>query len=362
MPKIVELRQDRSFIRSNFDGYKLSLDPVPILKQNLVSGPLKAVPNDDQYSLLHAELFSMQNLLIVDPWARSQSYFINSLGEIIRCAYDDNNGRPEQQQAVYRLTLETSEEGCKTKGDYNYSFRFLSEKFCLMCDGVKTLILFETGDRVKATEWKLVATCRVKGEWLAEDEKNYLIYDARLDIILERKQISIILGHVQRVEQIIPEEYSTHLLYLHWCKWTLEDGMWKFQILDALQGKGSLYYCAFEPRAESVVISSNREIKWRSQSTQENGDEQGTKEEVMRQLHDETVEEDEKVFGFSWSQTDEDLVIKFEVKPGKNKNDYTINCLVDKITVKCNEDVLLDHDLFEKIDSDLTTWTIVSKD
>ncbi|XP_037818846.1 nudC domain-containing protein 1 [Lucilia sericata] len=359
MPKIVELRQDRSLIRSNFDGYKLSLDAVPLLRQELTSAPLKAEVNDDQYSLLHAELFSMQNLLTVDPWTRTHSYFINRQGEIVRCAYDENKGRPDQQQVVYRLFQDIYADGRKQKGDYNYSLRFLSEKFCLICDGVKTILLLETGDRLKGGEWKLVASARVEGEGLAPEEKNYLIYDARLDIIQEQKQISIILGHVQRVESLRPEEATSHFLYLHWSKWLLEDQLWKFQILDTLEGKGSVYYCAFEPRAESVVISSNHEFKWRSQNSQENGVDVPKEEQEKPQLHGEPVDDDaNQVSGFSWTQTDEDIVIKFKVKEGKGKNDYNVKCELNKITVKCNDEVLLDQELLDKIDLDLTTWTI----
>lgn len=358
MPKIIELRQDRTLIRTNFDGYKLSLDTVPILRQELTAAPLKAEANDEQYSLLHAELFSMQNLLVVDPWARTHSYFINRLGEIIRCAYDENKGRPEQQQVVYRLFEDAAAgEGRRQKGDYNYSLKFLSEKFCVICDGIKCTKLLETGDRMKTGEWKLVASSKIEGENIAEDERNYIIYDARLDIIQERKQISLILGHVQRVEPTRPEGASTHYLYLHWCKWILEEQLWKLQILDTLEGKGSIYYCAFEPRSESVVISSNHEFKWRSEKSQEVED---VKTEEKPQLHGENCQGAE-ITGFSWTQTDEDLVIKFEVKAGKNKNDYNIKCLANKITVKCNDEVLLDQELFEKIDLDLTTWTIVSK-
>lgn len=29
-PKAVELRPDRKKLRTNFDGYKLSLDPIPV--------------------------------------------------------------------------------------------------------------------------------------------------------------------------------------------------------------------------------------------------------------------------------------------------------------------------------------------
>ncbi|XP_061392073.1 nudC domain-containing protein 1 [Musca vetustissima] len=362
MPKIVELRQDRSLIRSNFDGYKLSLDPVPLIRQELTAAPLKATPNDDQYSLLHVELFSMQNLLVVDPWSRNDSYFINNLGEVVRCSYDENRGRPNPMQVVYRIggggetssDEQTSQPMWKPKGEYNNTFRFISEKYCVLCDGVKSLFLLETGDRFKSQEWQKVATATIEGHGLDPDEKNYVINDARLDIVQEQKQISLALGHVQRVESQTPDGGSTHFMYLHWAKWHLKEQKWTFEILDTLEGKGSLYYCAFEPRSESLILSSNREYKWRSKKASDEAAVDATIENKP-QLHDKPENE---ISGFSWSQTDEDIIVKFDDKPGVGKTDYSIKCMSNKITVKYKETPILDCELREKIDPDLTTWTI----
>lgn len=58
MSKIVELRPDRNLIRNNFDGYKLSLDPVPLLRQELSHLPFRAEPNEDQYVHIFLNRFS----------------------------------------------------------------------------------------------------------------------------------------------------------------------------------------------------------------------------------------------------------------------------------------------------------------
>lgn len=364
MPKIVELRQERGLVRSNFDGYKLFLEPVPLLRQELQSAPSRAEPSDEQYSLLHAELFSMHNLLTVDPWSRTMSYFINRLGEIVRCAYDENKGSPLPMQVIFKINQKLSNEEVampmwKRKGEYNISLRFISEKYCVLCDGVNTLLLLETGDRIKANEWKLIATSDVQGSGMDLEERNYIIYDARLDIIQEQKQVSLALGHVQRVEPLKPEGNSTHFMYLYWMKWSLQQQEWRLEVLDTLESKGSLYYCAFEPRSESLIISSNREFIWRSTKEKE-GNEIDTERQEKAQLHDKSKEEENVINDFTWIQTDDDIVVKFDIKPGMDRNNYHVKCISNKLTVKCNDSILLDNDLKEKIDHDLTTWTIVS--
>ncbi|XP_067637030.1 nudC domain-containing protein 1 [Eurosta solidaginis] len=348
MPKIVELRADRSLIRNNFDGYKLSLDPVPLLKQDLTTAPHKAVPNEDQYSLLHAELFSMQNLLQVDPWARTNSYFVNRLGEVMRTAYNESSGRAQTTKVVYCSPTRTP----RVKGDYNYSMRFISEKYCILCDGIKHMYLIDTNDRLKAAEWKQIAERHINenGTDGAQVVRNFTLYDCRLDISKEQKHISMALGRVQRVDT--SSVGSNHFMHLYWAKWVQTDNEWEFTIHDVLESKGSLHYCAFEPRAESLIICSNHEYIFRSQKP---AVDKGEKETTNKpHLHDENLE----MKGFTWTQTDDDITIKFDVRDGKEKTDYNVKYASNKLTVKCCDDVLLDSELFARIEPDLTTWTI----
>uniref|UniRef100_A0A1B0AX37 NudC domain-containing protein 1 n=1 Tax=Glossina palpalis gambiensis TaxID=67801 RepID=A0A1B0AX37_9MUSC len=359
MPKIVELRQDRSLICNNFHGYKLSLDAIPVLRQELTAAPFKAEPNEEeQYSFLHMELFSMQNLLQVDPWSRKQSYFVNSLSEIVRASYDENSGRPDEVKVVFKgdIVKRASPEADYRKiGDYNYTLRFISEKYCVLCDGIQTLILFDTGDRLKAMEWKVIAECSIKGDFKANEERNFTIFDCRLDIIQDHKQISLALAHVQRVD-LPPSPKGgncTYYMHVHWANWSLVDKQWEFKILDTLESKGSLYYCAFEPRAESLIVCGNREVVWRSQKVTQLEE---AHSEEKQQLHTDVCKDEIKAF--TWSQTDDDIIVKFSIKPNKDKNDYNVKCTANEITVKCNDEILLEQQLFGKIDQDLTTWTI----
>lgn len=342
MSKIVELRPDRNLIRNNFDGYKLSLDPVPLLRQELSHLPFRAEPNEDQYSLLHAELFSMQNLLHVDPWARTISYYISRHGKITRASYNESTGRVESMQIVYSLNT----ADIRVKGDYNYSMRFISEKYCVICDGIQSIYLFDTKDRLKASEWILIAEKNLNNEALGE--RNFMLFDCRLDIVHEKKQISMVIGRIKRIDNY-PTSGSSHFMHLHWGKW-IQNESWEFSIIDTLEGKGSLYYCAFEPRAESLIICSNREYSFRSKQTN------GSCEIIVQKavLHDENYE----ISGFTWTQTDDDIIIKFDAKEGKERSDYNIKYVANKLIVKVGEVVLLDNELYDKIDQDLTTWTI----
>lgn len=354
MPKIVELRQERSLMRSNFDGYKLSLDSVPIHRRDLPAAVYKAETNDEQYSLLHAQLFSMQNLLHSDPWHKTSAYHINRLGEIVRSGYVESTGRPEALQVVYRLTNEML--GVRTKGDYNYSLKFISEKFAVLCNGKQNILLLDTGDRLKAQEWKLIV-----GHQLVDACSNFWLYDCRLDVLQEQKQISLLLGSVLRHD--MEQGSSYHYMQLQWAKWILKD-KWEFSILDCLEGKGSIYYCAFEPRAESLILCSNREYEFVSEKLKKALDQaenavNETEEKVKPQLHD-GCNENGMEYAYEWTQTDEDIVIKFNMQDVEDKSSYKVISTAENLNVKCKDLCLINESLFAKVDADLTTWTMVS--
>ncbi|XP_055842350.1 nudC domain-containing protein 1 [Episyrphus balteatus] len=331
MPKLVDLRQDRNLIRNNFDGYKLSLDSIPIIRQDLIVPPLRATPSDDQYSYLHAELFSLQNLLISDPWDRVSSYYVNHHHEIIKCSYDENNGRPKSLVPVFRIPIVHQRVG----GDYNCSIKLISEKFAVLCDGVQELYIIDTGDRQKSAEWKKIASFTI-----SSGERNFALFDSRLDMVNGKKVISCALVRIAK------DEFS-HCLNMHWA--TLEQhekDPWTFEIHDIVEGKGSLYYCAFEPKAECIVMSSNRPLKFKS----ETGSVVDVESSPKEQNGDCT---------YTWTQTDDDITVNFRSE--SEDPDYKIKSSKNSLKVECNGNCLLDQTLFSMVDESLTTWTTKDK-
>ncbi|XP_055911028.1 nudC domain-containing protein 1 [Eupeodes corollae] len=332
MPKLVDLRQDRKLIRPNFDGYKLSLDSVPIIRQDLVVPPLRAIPSDDQYSYLHAELFSLQNLIISDPWDRVSSYFVNTQHEVIRCSYDVTVGRPKLIQPVFRIPIV---DQC-VSGDYNCSIKLVSEKFAILCDGIQQVYILDTGDRSKGTEWKKISSFTI-----SNDLRNFSIFDSRLDMVNGNKVISCALVRIAR-------DASSHSLHMHWA--TLkqkEKDPWTFEIHDVIEGKGSLYYCAFEPKAECIIMSSNRPLKFQSANS-------STDIEAPPKDHNAVP-----IHSFTWTQTDDDITVN--INSETDEADFKIKTLKNRLKVECNGTCLIDKELYALIDESLTTWTTKDK-
>lgn len=335
---VVDLTVDRNLLCPNFDGYKLSFDTVPVLRQSFQRNPLKLEPHVNQYSLLHVELFAKHNLLFSDPWSRHNSYYINTAHELVLCSYDELRGQPRDQRVVYKMQLNDHGDGHEhLVGDYNYSLRFISEKYCVVCDGKLSYHLLETGDRMRNTQWQLVTRTQIQIDSLS---RGFVLYDARLDIVQERKQISLVAGHVHRGEAA-----EKHVMQLIWSHWTLNpqtSANWKYEQCEQLETSGSLYYCAFEPRAESLIVCSNGQLQTQA-AAQEQTKEQSNKATTP---------------AYSWRQTEEHLLIDFAMAKDTSCKDYEIICSSSQALVKYQELALLQGKLYAAVEENQTSWNV----
>ncbi|XP_030382128.1 nudC domain-containing protein 1 [Scaptodrosophila lebanonensis] len=378
---VVDLTVDRNLLCPNFDGYKLSFDAMPVLRQDCVRFPLRLEPHMNQFSLLHVEVFAMHNLLFSDPWARNDSYYVNSAHDVVRCSYDFQHGRATPQHVVYSVERRDHGDGASQRiGDYNYSLRFISEKYCVLCDGMNTLYLLDTGNRDRADQWQLVSRTTIDD---GSNERGYVLYDARLDVVQEQKQISTVCGHVARQDPSNRSQTYTYIMQLVWGRWaqtTVPTGNplnagWEYRICEHLETQGSIYYCAFEPRAESLIICSNRELLTRENrramleaaaeaaaaavaAAAEAAETAAADANDQNEVHNQNGEQAERTDAYTWSQSDEDVFINFPLRPGAGRNDFNIRCTNHQIRVEYLSETLLDGTLFAEVDNELTTWTV----
>lgn len=319
--KVIDLRPNRGLIKSNFDGYKLSLDKIPVIRKNLDIEPLRKRPSEDQFSFLHAELYALQNFLVQDPWNRNTCYFINSIGHVVKCAYGED-GRPLDPETVYKIALPEH-----LPQNYNPTFIFISEKLAVLTTGSNELVLLNTGFRYKSAEWE-----ELHKQILDGDAKPYFLRDSRSDYDDGKIIVTFIL-------QTIYQKEVTFVSELLWGCLKQEGEKWSYQECERVLGNGSLYYCSLEPKAKALVISSNKDYRFKSQEVEES-----KHLEVVQVAHN-----------FLWSQTVEDIVLKFPYIPTEGKS-CKVSLEGSNFQLDLNEKTVFHHDLFASIDNDLTTW------
>uniref|UniRef100_A0A2K5XPA8 NudC domain containing 1 n=1 Tax=Mandrillus leucophaeus TaxID=9568 RepID=A0A2K5XPA8_MANLE len=77
------LRVKRPLLDPRFEGYKLSLEPLPCYQLELDAAVAEVKLRDDQYTLEHMHAFGMYNYLHCDSWYQDSVYYIDTLGRIM---------------------------------------------------------------------------------------------------------------------------------------------------------------------------------------------------------------------------------------------------------------------------------------
>lgn len=338
---LLDFRPSHSLLNPHFDGYKLSLEPVPILKAEINAAPRRTFTNDNQYTFLHAKLFSLHNHLIGDPWLEYSCYFTDENWTLQNVRYDTTAGKLSSVKAVHKLPKPNARDG-----DYNTSMVFVSEKFCVFGDGCGGLKLFNTGDRYRIEEWKAIFS-----DTMLENSIPFVIQDARWEIINNVHQIHLLLLSVQQKNDV-DEKFQVVLDWLIIKRDSQSNG-WSKSHVRQLKGDTLPEYCVLEPKCNGILLSADRMFEF--SFDEENPLDPPSDEEVAV----EDNQNESKFSNFNWTQSEEDVTILFNIPKETNKQDIKIICDGVKLQVRHQNDFLLDAELFQNVDNDLTTWSLV---
>lgn len=345
LPATINLRPSFGLLNTKFDGYKLSLDPVPVLKSNLKSPVRRVLTSDDQYSFLHAKLFALHNHLFRDPWQSNSAYFVDEDWNLQNIRYDTNSGALNSVKVVARIP----KSGIRNDA-YNVSCCFVSEKYCIFSDGCGSLLIFDTGDRQRNEEWKSIH----RENEVFDDAKVFVIQDARLEIAENVRSINCLLIHIQPCEKSEKTDKRFEAI-IEWISFhkSNESGAWTKKYVRQLKGKSLPEYCILEPKSKAIVLSSDQKFEFTFDSENEI-----VKDVEMNEIEENNENGIEK--RFTWTQTDEDVVIRVCIERESHKNDFKVICDGKKLHILHHNETIFDSELFLAIDNDLTTWNLVS--
>lgn len=340
-PVIVPIRPSHTLFNPYFRDFLQSLEPTPTKKHQLVSSPRRIFTNDDQYSFLHAKLFSLQNHLVRDPWLAYSCYFVDDEWTIRNVRYNTSTGQLLAVTSVFKIPKPSTGDG-----DFNPTFSFVSEKWCVFSDGCGSLRIIDTGDRFRNDEWKGVFV-----ETVLDPSVRFLIQDARLEVRDGARDIHCLL---LSIKQCGDHGFEAVLDWIRLQK-SAEGNNWTKLHLKQLESKSLPEYCAFEPKCNAILVSGNR--KWEFVFDVEHpivpkADDNPTTDE----LTDQAVK-------FRWNQGYDDVLIHFDIErdnENENENDVKIVCNGLSIDIQYRNRSLLDGELFYRIYNYVTTWNLVS--
>lgn len=339
-PAIIELKPVRALLDPQFEGYKCTFKVIPVLKSSINQAPKCVCTNDNQYSFLHAKLFSLHNHLSNDPWLANSVYFIDDDLKIQNVRYNESTGVLSAVTAVHKIARTSR----PLSDPYNASFSFISQKYCVFSEGNGDLSIFDTNDRVRNAEWKTVFS-----DAALEPSHPFIIRDARSEIVDGQIHIHCLLLSIHRNEE---SEFYT---FIDWVVLKNDSSnQWSRHHVRQLKGKSLPEYCQLEPKCKAILLSADGHFEFTFDTEHPIFEDKETPNEMNIDDPDENAEK------FIWNQGDEDVDIHFNIPRGTTKQNVKIVCDCTKLQVWLKDDMLLDADLLEEVDKDLTTWNLVS--
>lgn len=330
MKCLVELRPNRKLLQPNFDGYKLSLEPIPIWRQALDVKVDRVYPSDDQYSLIHAKLFGLHNHLVNDLWVNSGVYFIDENWKVNKALLTANRNLQELDY-VYEVPSHIERQ----PGHYHVSLQFCSEQYALIADGTGSLHIVKTGNRNRiGIKWDCVFSDQVLGSGIC-----FVIVDSRLEHEGGKEVIHCLLQHIQQREKA----FET---VIEWVSLKRENLIWNIVSVKQLKGNGNLHYVALESQGKGLYLASDHPFSFTS--------------DLNSEAPKETVNIEERNLVYSWLQTGEDITLTLQLDKNYNKSLLNVETTATSIKVIYNELELLKGELHMAIDHDLTTWNVES--
>ncbi|XP_052603710.1 nudC domain-containing protein 1 isoform X2 [Peromyscus californicus insignis] len=333
------LRVKRPLLDPRFEGYKLSLEPLPCYQLELDAAVAEVKLRDDQYTLEHMHAFGMYNYLHCDAWYQDSVYYIDNLGRIMNLTVmlDTALGKPRE---VFRLPTDLTTYDNRLCA----SIHFTSPTWVTLSDGTGRLYVIGTGNRGNSPEkWEIMFN---------EELGNPFIIIHSISLLEgEEHSVAMLLLRIEKEE--LDMKGSGFYVSLEWVTVSKkkEDSK-KYEITKrhVLRGKSVPHYAAIEPNGNGVMIVSYKSFKFISvdQDLEESMDEDRS-EKIKEPL-------------YYWQQTDDDLTVTVRLPENCTKEDIQIQFLPDNINIMLKEIQVLEGKLYSSIDHESSTWTIKEND
>nr|XP_034491365.1 nudC domain-containing protein 1-like [Marmota flaviventris] len=330
------LRVKRPLLDPRFEGYKLSLEPLPCYQLELDAAVAEVKLCDDQYTLEPMHALGMYNYLHCDSWYQDSVYYIDNLGRIMNLTVmlDTALGKPRE---VFRLPTDLT--ACDNR--LCASIHFTSSTWVTLSDGTGRLYVIGTGERGNSAseKWEIMFNEELGDPFI-------IIHSISL-LKAEEHSIAILILQIEKEE--LDMKGSCFYVSLEWVTISKKnkDGK-KYEITkrDILRGKSVPNYAAIEPNGNGLMIVSFKSFKFVQvdQDLEENMNEDMS-EKIQEPL-------------YYWQQTEDDLTVTVRLPENSIKEDVHVQFLPDHINIMLRDCQLLEGKLYSSIDHESSTWII----
>ncbi|XP_061027442.1 nudC domain-containing protein 1 isoform X1 [Eubalaena glacialis] len=330
------LRVKRPLLDPRFEGYKLSLEPLPCYQLELDAAVAEVKLRDDQYTLEHMHAFGMYNYLHCDSWYQDSVYYVDNLGRIMNLTVmlDTALGKPRE---VFRLPTDLIAYDNRLCA----SIHFTSSTWVTLSDGTGRLYLIGTGERGNSAseKWEIMFN---------EELGNPFIIIHSISLLkAEEHSIATLLLRIEKEE--LDMKGSGFYVSLEWVtinKKNKDKKKYEITKRNILHGKSVPHYAAIEPDGNGLMI-----VSYKSFTFVQVG-------QNLEESKDEDMSEKIKEPLYYWQQTEDDLTVTVSLPEDCTKEDIQIQFLPDHVNVVLKGQRFLEGNLYSSIDHESSTWII----
>lgn len=356
----VPLKPDHLLMDPDFEGYKLSLEPVPVRKTKIQGTLEPRSPSDDQFSFLHAKLFSGTNLLVADRFDRTSSnvYLLNTSTEIIHKV----NHFAGEAHAPELIPVWSGPEAERVivPGDYNPSLSFANEDFAIFADGRGVLFVLKTGNRFdESEEWTTTFHDEICGS-----NRPFVVASAAVSSDDNgMKMIHCLLIYVEEISKVenspTSDKGSQFANVVEWIS-LVESAetcisTWKLARVRRYLFNGSIDFLDLGNNCSSILCSTDKPFKIVFDSE---GLPLPAVEEKDAEKDANQQKREDRGPSFFWMQGVEDIAVWVMLPEGSSKKDVKVILKPSEIVVEVGNEEKISGKLWNILDGDSMTWTI----
>ncbi|XP_064393897.1 nudC domain-containing protein 1-like [Halichondria panicea] len=359
-------KPNRDLLNVNFEGYKLSLSPITCLSCAIQGEVHAATLKEGAFSYHHVRAFSLHNHLTPDPYDESSVYWCNKDGSIQRGTYAGTTSAELTVKLVY--SGDSVPDICN-----NLSLVLVSPQLALHSSG-REMSLLHTGRREEGRKWELIKTYTLSESSSVSITRATITDDSSIQLLITELQIpSSTTASDERVKDNIVKctwykiKFKSSIETIQHSAAIVRDSLESITEITSFHSKSLPLYTAFQ----SHPTHSTQYLLFMSETTPTLPSKTTPKDCDIHPSASPPPAEDANVdtqshFGlgystdkYEWSQTDSEVVVRFEVPKGVTKRE--IYCVISRqelVVGLTDGTTFLRGELHDIIDTEGSTWTI----
>ncbi|PAV56967.1 hypothetical protein WR25_04084 [Diploscapter pachys] len=352
--ELLDLKVEQTLLDANFDGYKLSLDPLSLKELELKGAETHVLdPSSAQFSIQHLKIFAQANCIFFDETTSKDGvfnfYIITSSGGIVRVTYNCNT-LSWQQSPTALTSIDVS-----VSSDFSLppTVLFVNDRLVAVSDG-KTSLSIYMRDASSDEPWKKMHSVDVS----VMEGNGFMLVDGKL----VDEHVHLLLQTVrekskEEKEQLQHKETKEPPFYnlIFWLTLAVDpEGNISTSRVRTISQKGHVEMCTLDAKCENVISIG-------SKHPEVIGDSAGLKQrELVKDIDMKDADAEGEITNpvYFWKVKDDEITVTFALGEHVKKEDIKFQIGVQTILLSIGDIVLLGGRLGGSVKPNDCIWTV----